>query len=50
MMRVVNVLRVVVINVIVTACLLEIALRAQQKIGPLINLDVQLTPQFGPAV
>src|SRR5205807_1794123 len=31
--------RVVLINIIVTVCLFEVALRLQQKIGPLVDLD-----------
>jgi hypothetical protein len=40
-MRVLSIARLVVINVVITGCLLELSLRAQQKIGPLIDLDLR---------
>jgi hypothetical protein len=39
-MRQLSIVRLVVINVAIGACLLEIALRAQQMIGPLYDLDI----------
>src|SRR5437667_4021268 len=33
---------VVAVNILITACLFEIGFRVQQKIGPLINLDLSL--------
>jgi hypothetical protein len=33
--------RIVLINVVVTLCLLELSLRVQQRIGPLIDLDLR---------
>ncbi len=40
-MRVLSITRIVMINIIVTVCLFELGLRAQQKIGPLIDLDLR---------
>jgi hypothetical protein len=39
-MRQLSIARLVVINIAIGACLLEIALRAQQMIGPLYDLDI----------
>jgi hypothetical protein len=39
-MRMPSKTRIVLINIIVTMCLFEVALRVQQKIGPLVDLDL----------
>src|SRR5258707_11301808 len=38
--RTLRIVRVVAINTIVIACLSEITLRVQQKVGPLIDLEI----------
>ena len=38
--RVLSALRLIAINVVVIACLLEIVLRVQQRLGPLFDLDL----------
>jgi hypothetical protein len=41
MLRALSITRLVAINIVVALCLLELGLRVQQKIGPLIDLDLR---------